>query len=153
MPLSSMISTRITVRCAADPELVGTRFSSGLLATVMFMVFRFAMIAETTSTKQLPSMSLAALLLLSSPASAGPPFITDDPEPTNYQHWELYVFSLGTHEMGETSGVAPPSSDFNYGIVLNVQLHIQPGMAFANGTPLHLGQRRRTNSPGTSASN
>ena len=46
-------------------------------------------------------MSLAAFLFLSSPASAGPPFITDDPEPTDYQHWELYVFSQGTHAMGE----------------------------------------------------
>ena len=86
-------------------------------------------------------MSLVALLLLSSSASAGPPFISDDPEPTDYQHWELYIFSQGTHAMGETSGVTPPSCDCNYGIVPNVQLHIQPGMAFAkaNGTPLHLG--------------
>ena len=39
------------------------------------------------------------------------------------------------------SGVAPPSCDCNYGILPNVQLHIQPGMAFAqaNGTPLFLG--------------
>jgi hypothetical protein len=96
---------------------------------------------ETTSTKPVPSMSLVALLLLSSAASAGPPYITDAPEPTDYQHWELYVFSQGTHAMGETSAVAPPSCDCNYGIVPNVQLHIQPGMAFAhaNGTPLHLG--------------
>lgn len=59
--------------------------------------------------------------------------MTDDPEPTDYQHWELYVFSQGTHAMGETSGVAPPSCDCNYGILPNVQLHIQPGMAFATG--------------------
>jgi hypothetical protein len=44
-------------------------------------------------------MSLVALLLLSSPASAGPPYISDDPEPTDYQHWELYLFSQGTHAM------------------------------------------------------
>jgi hypothetical protein len=105
------------------------------------MDFRFAVISEITPMKHMPSMSLAAFLLLSSPASAGPPFMTDDPEPVDYQHYELYLFSLGTHVTGETSGVAPPSCDCNYGILPNVQLHIQPGMAFAqaNGTPLFLG--------------
>jgi hypothetical protein len=49
----------------------------------MFADFRFAMISEIMPTKHLSSMSLAALLLLSSLASAGPPFITDDPEPTD----------------------------------------------------------------------
>jgi hypothetical protein len=24
---------------------------------------------------------------------AGPPFVTDDPEPVAYQHWELYLAS------------------------------------------------------------
>jgi hypothetical protein len=65
-------------------------------------------------------MGLVTLLLSSPPASAGPPFITDDPEPTDYQHWELYLFSQGTHETGETSGVC----DCNYGFLPNVQLHI-----------------------------
>jgi hypothetical protein len=74
-------------------------------------------------------------------APAGPPFITDDPEPTDYQHWEMYIFSEGTHKVAETSGVAPPSCDCNYGFLPNIQLHMQPGMAFAkaNGTPLHVG--------------
>jgi hypothetical protein len=117
------------------------RFSSGFLTTVTFMDFRFAPFSEKTPMKHLSCMSLAAFLFLSSPASAGPPFMTDDPEPTDYQHWELYVFSQGTHAMGETSGAVPPSCDCNYGILPNIQLHIQPGMAFAqaNGTRLFLG--------------
>jgi hypothetical protein len=36
-------------------------------------------------------VSLAAFLLLSSSALAGPPFVTDDPEPVDYLHWELYT--------------------------------------------------------------
>ncbi|MGH6834409.1 MAG: hypothetical protein ACREC9_02450 [Methylocella sp.] len=90
--------------------------------------------------RHLPAMSLAVFLLLSSSAAAGPPFITDDPEPTEYQHYELYFFSLGTHATGEISGVAP-SCDCNYGGLPNVQLHIQPGIAVAraNGTPLQWG--------------
>jgi hypothetical protein len=59
--------------------------------------------------RHLPGASLAALLLLSSPALAGPPFITDDPEPTDYLHWELYTFSQGMSATGEISGVVPPS--------------------------------------------
>jgi hypothetical protein len=84
--------------------------------------------------------SLAAFLLLLSSASAGPPFITDDPEPVDYLHWELYTFSLGTHEMRDTSGVAP-SCDCNYGGLPNVQLHFQPGLAFyqADSGPLESG--------------
>ena len=72
---------------------------------------------------------IAVLTLLSSPAIAGPPYITDDPEPVDYQRWEFYAFSQGGRANGETSGVAP-SCDCNYGILPDVQLHIQPGAAF-----------------------
>ena len=89
------------------------------------------------STQLLPGASVAAFLLLSSSALAGPPYFTDDPEPVDYQHFELYEFSQGTHVKGETNGVAP-SCDCNYGILPNVQLHIQTGMALhrADGVPL-----------------
>ena len=73
--------------------------------------------------------AIAVLTLLSSPAIAGPPYITDDPEPVDYQRWEFYAFSQGGRANGETSGVAP-SCDCNYGILPDVQLHIQPGAAF-----------------------
>ncbi|MGH6846283.1 MAG: hypothetical protein ACREC0_02255 [Methylocella sp.] len=36
--------------------------------------------------RYLPGASLAAFLLLSSSALAGPPFITVDPEPAEYLH-------------------------------------------------------------------
>ena len=26
---------------------------------------------------------------------AGPPFLTDDPEPVDYQNWEFYIASVG----------------------------------------------------------
>src|SRR5262245_18602041 len=129
--LSSMISTPISARCTADPTSTGAHLSSGSLATIPFLRFQFPPAAERKSLKCLPGISLAALLLLSSSALAGPPFITDDPEPTDYQHWELYVFSQGTHATGEIGGVVPPSCDCNYGALPNVQLHFQPGMAIS----------------------
>ena len=82
-------------------------------------------------TRHLPGASLAASLLLLSSASAGPPFITDDPEPVDYLHWELYTFSLGTHAMRDTSGVVPPSCDCNYGVLPNV--HMQTSSANLTG--------------------
>src|SRR5262249_36577758 len=124
--LSSMISTPISARCTADPTSARTHLSSGILAAVALIGCRLVSISVTTST---PRMSLLALLLSSSPAPAGPPFITDDPEPTDYRHWELYIFSQGTHATGGPSGVVPPSCDCNYGGLPNVQLHFQPGMA------------------------
>lgn len=98
-------------------------------------------LAGRVQARHLRGASLAALLLLSSPTLAGPPFITDDPEPTDYLHWEVYTFSQGMRATGEISGVVPPSCDCNYGALPNVQLHVQPGMAVAreNGTPLQFG--------------
>ena len=36
---------------------------------------------------------LLLLPLCSLTALAGPPFVTDDPEPVDYQHWEFYIAS------------------------------------------------------------
>ena len=54
---------------------------------------------------------LAAVVALaaSGPASAGPPFITDDPEPVDYGHWEVYGFSAGAHGQGDTNGLGRAS--------------------------------------------
>jgi hypothetical protein len=105
-------------------------------ARVRFMKLK----SRGVQARHLLGVSLAAVLLLSSSALAGPPFVTDDPEPVDYLHWELYTFSMGTHAMAETDGVAP-SCDCNYGGLPNVQLHFQPGMAVheARGGPLEWG--------------
>ena len=50
-----------------------------------------------------PALSLAGALLatgIATPALAGPPFVTDDPEPTDLHKWEIYNFALGTIENG-----------------------------------------------------
>ncbi len=56
-------------------------------------------------------------------ALAGPPFITDDPEPVEYQHWEFYVASLDFKTNRAWFGTAP-HVEANYGVVSNVQLHL-----------------------------
>jgi len=62
-------------------------------------------------------------VLTFSPVLAGPPFITDDPEPVDLGHWEVYVFSAGAFDHGSATGVGP-SVEINYGAAPNLQLHV-----------------------------
>ncbi len=67
--------------------------------------------------------------LMPTMARAGPPFRTDDPEPVDYQHIEMFGYSNGAHVGAETSGGAL-AVDFNYGAAPNLHLHIGPATAF-----------------------
>jgi hypothetical protein len=71
----------------------------------------------------------AAALLISQSALAGPPFITDDPEPVDPGHWEVYVFSAEANGRGDTTGLGP-SMEVNYGAAPGLQLHIIGGFAY-----------------------
>jgi hypothetical protein len=53
-------------------------------------------------------------------AQAGPPFVSDDPEPTDTGHWEIYGFAAGTNVPGSTDGGM--GLDLNYGAAKDVQL-------------------------------
>jgi hypothetical protein len=66
----------------------------------------------------IPSMVAAAML--ASPAWAGPPFVSDDPEPTEAGHWEIYGFAAGTHVPDGTDGGM--GFDINYGGAKDLQL-------------------------------
>jgi hypothetical protein len=52
--------------------------------------------------------------------SRGPPFVSDDPEPTEYQHFEIYTFNNGTNTRENTGGET--GVDFNYGAAPDLQL-------------------------------
>jgi hypothetical protein len=56
-------------------------------------------------------------------AIAGPPYLTDDPEPVPYQHFEFYTLSTGTAVRGGTEGEGP-AFEFNYGLIPDGQIHI-----------------------------
>lgn len=75
---------------------------------------------------------LFIVLVLAPLALAGPPFVTDDPDPVDYQHWEVYLFSIYSHthihgadpaQIG-TDSAQIPAVEVNYGVVPDVQLHI-----------------------------
>ncbi|MEO5494921.1 MAG: transporter [Sphingomonas sp.] len=65
-------------------------------------------------------LAAVALAAFPAPAFAGPPYDTDDPEPTDYRHWELYLFGAGARSGGAFDGSA--GLDLNYGVVKDVQL-------------------------------
>jgi hypothetical protein len=60
---------------------------------------------------------------------AGPPFLTDDPEPVDYQNWEFYIASQHVQTRDGWSGTAP-HIELNYGVVTNVQLHLIAPLAY-----------------------
>ena len=78
-----------------------------------------------------------ALLVASAaalPARAGPPYVTDDPEPTDRGHWEIYAFANAVHTPGDTTGET--GLDLNYGAARDLQLTLLLPAAFelADGT-------------------
>ena len=69
-----------------------------------------------------PLPLFVVMLALAPPALAGPPYISDDPEPTDYKHFEIYAFGSGTKTIDGTSSQA--GVDFNYGAAPNLQLTV-----------------------------
>jgi Putative MetA-pathway of phenol degradation len=69
-----------------------------------------------------------ALLALASPAWAGPPYLSDDPQPTDFGHYEIYAFGLGTSGVNGMEGEA--GIDFNYGAAPDLQLTAVVPMAY-----------------------
>jgi hypothetical protein len=91
-----------------------------------------------TRTLKLNARSMLAFLLLTAPglALAGPPFLTDDPEPVEYQHHELYIGTQQTKTADGHSGNLP-HVEYNYGAAPDLQLHVIVPYAFntpANGS-------------------
>jgi hypothetical protein len=76
-------------------------------------------------------LALMATLTVSQTARAGPPYITDDPEPVELHDWEVIVSFLGFHDTGGWTGQAP-FLDVNYGAFDEVQLHIAPSLALSS---------------------
>lgn len=85
--------------------------------------------------------SVAAMALcvaiLATPAEAGPPFLTDDPAPTDLGHWEIYNFVNGSKSQGAVDGEA--GVDLNYGAAKDLQLTAVLPLAYdgPNGFSTH----------------
>jgi hypothetical protein len=64
------------------------------------------------------------------PALAGPPYLTDDPVPTDTGHWEIYAFTAG--EGHRSTLGANAGFDLNYGPVPGVQLTATLPLSFSH---------------------
>src|ERR1039458_6723377 len=71
-------------------------------------------------------------LVLATRLLAGPPFLTDDPEPVDYQHWETYLFGNGDHAGGGYT-INGPAVEMNYGVLPDTQLHLIVPMTTVGG--------------------
>ncbi len=82
-----------------------------------------------TYTYKIVFLTLLYMAGFANPLFAGPPYDTDDPQPVDYQHWEVYCSSIGQRVDGIYTGTAP-HIEVNYGAVPNLQLHVIAPMAF-----------------------
>ena len=73
-------------------------------------------------------------------AHAGPPFLTDDPEPIEPGHWELYAASQGAFAR-DAAFVTAPHLEANYGAGPGVQFHaiVPAAISWARGDHAHYG--------------
>lgn len=69
------------------------------------------------------AIAASIALLLPTAAFAGPPFLTDDPEPTETGHWEIYAPLLEAAGTGADYEGAI-GAEINYGLVKDVRLTI-----------------------------
>lgn len=72
----------------------------------------------------------AATLALPQSAQAGPPFLTDDPEPTDTGHWEIYAPVFEDAGLGSVYG-GSIGAELNYGAAPGVQVTIGLPVSFA----------------------
>ena len=88
----------------------------------------------TGISQSFPTVRPAALLLggllLARLSLAGPPYVTDDPEPVPLRNWELYLAGGRASEGSDLSGDAP-HFEVNYGIAKGLQLHLIVPVSFS----------------------
>jgi hypothetical protein len=78
-------------------------------------------------------MVLLCAILCHTELRAGPPFVTDDPEPVAYHHWEIYVASEVLKNAFGIQGTVP-HVEVNFGILPETQLHVIAPFAFFRDT-------------------
>ncbi len=76
----------------------------------------------------------AVALAAAPPAIAGPPYLADDPVPTDTDHFEIYAFVSGEHSnsIGDPDLDADAGLDLNYGAFKGVQLTATLPVSFSH---------------------
>lgn len=78
--------------------------------------------------RRLRVLAAIALGVACTPAVAGPPFLTDDPEPVDLRHAEVNLIAQQTRAAGGRGGSA--SGEFNLGCAAETQCHVAVPIAF-----------------------
>ena len=83
--------------------------------------------------RRVAEAAAVAMLVLAAPdyANAGPPFLTDDPEPTDTGHWEIYAPALDAAGSGRDYAGAF-GAELNYGAMRNVQVTVGLPISYAH---------------------
>lgn len=80
---------------------------------------------------RLSILLFALLAAIAQPAFAGPPYETDDPDPTAYRNYEIYFFTE-YHRVGPNIDVGSIGTlEANYGLLPNTQFSVTIPGAFA----------------------
>ena len=85
----------------------------------------------TGTTQVLVLVIVLAAALLPTSAQAGPPFLTDDPEPTDVGHWEIYAPLFEAEGSGKDFE-GSLGAEINYGPVKDVQLTVGIPVAYSH---------------------
>jgi hypothetical protein len=94
---------------------------------------------EGAALRHIIAASAASSFLITAlQALAGPPYLSDDAEPTDYEHYEIYAFANGT--VGRDGNGGEGGIDFNYGAAPDLQLTavLPAGYARPNGGPANV---------------
>lgn len=81
--------------------------------------------------KQISFYFLLVMVLGTATVWAGPPFETDDPEPTDYKHWEIYLGATALQLKGQRLSGTIPFVAVNYGAFPDTQLSLTEQVAFS----------------------
>ncbi|MES1202821.1 MAG: transporter [Pseudomonadota bacterium] len=97
------------------------------------------MLSEPMRLRAYPLVLAGVFLTTAAPAYAGPPFLSDDPDPTPNGQYEIYLFANGAtsdHDLEGDAGI-----DFNYGATPDLQLTATVPISYArpDGDDLHSG--------------
>ena len=75
-------------------------------------------------------LAALALVSLATPTRAGPPYLTNDPAPTDTGHWEIYAFATG--EAWRSNVDTDAGIELNYGPVKDMQLSAAFPVSFSH---------------------
>ncbi len=64
-------------------------------------------------------------------AAAGPPYVTDDPEPVEVHHVEVYLAHQGGYDRAHDLAFTAPHVEVNYGAVPDLQIHLIAPLQYA----------------------